>query len=33
MSRFIYFLYQTFSILLLVVGIPLMMLYALLAGG
>ncbi len=33
MSRFTYFLYQTFSILLLVVGIPLMMLYALLAGG
>lgn len=33
MSRFIYFLYQTFGLLFFFIGIPLMMVYALLAGG
>jgi hypothetical protein len=33
MSRFFYFLYQTLSMLFFLVGIPLMMVYAMLASG
>ena len=33
MSRFFYSIFQTLSMLFFLVGIPLMMVYALLAGG